>query len=75
MLWHMKYPLHKLLTLQPLSSRDLADSPASLEHQFNMFKANMEFDVAALLAKVEEQSYIIDKNNQELCKLTKDNLH
>ena len=35
----------------------------------------MEFKVAALLSKVEEQSYIIDKNNQELCKLTKDNLH
>ena len=52
-----------------------ADSPASLEHQFNMFKVNMEFKVAALLAKVEEQSYIIDKNNQKLCKLTKDNLH
>ena len=40
-----------------------------------MFKVNIEFKVAALLAKVEKQSYIIDKNNQELCKLTKDNLH
>ena len=61
-------------TSTPFKSRP-ADSPASLEHQFNMFKANMEFNVAALLAKVEEQSYIIDKSNQELCKLTKDNLH
>ena len=61
-------------TSTPFKSRP-ADSSASLEHQFNMFKANMEFNVAALLAKVEEQSHIIDKNNQELCKLTKDNLH
>ena len=35
----------------------------------------MESKVAALLTKIEEQSQIIDKNNQELCKLTEDNLH
>ena len=58
----------------PFKSRP-ADSPTSLEHQFNTFKANIESKVAALLAKIEDQSYIIDKNNQELCKLTKDNLH
>ena len=61
-------------TSTPFKSRP-ADGPAYLEHQFDMFKVNMEFKVAALLAKVEKQSYIIDKNNQELCKLTKDNLH
>ena len=46
-------------TSTPFKSRP-ADSPASLEHQFNMFKVNMEFKVAALFAKVEEQSYIIE---------------
>ena len=58
----------------PFKSRS-ADSSASLEHQFNTFKANMESKVAALLTKIPGQSQIIDKNNQELCKLTEDNLH
>ena len=47
----------------------------SLEHQFNTFKATMESKVAALLTKIAEQSRIIDKNNQELCKLTEANFH
>ena len=58
----------------PFKSRS-ADSSASLEHRFKTFKANMESKVAALLTKIAEQSQIIDKNNQELCKLTEDNLH
>ena len=51
------------------------DNSASLEHHFNTFKATMESKVAALLTKIAEQSRIIDKNNQELCKLTEANLH
>ena len=58
----------------PFKSRSV-DSSASLEHQFNTFKANTESKVADLLTKIAEQSQIIDKNNQELCKLTEDNLH
>ena len=58
----------------PFKSRSI-DSSASLEHQFNTFKVNIESKVAALLTKIAEQSQIIDKNNQELCKLTEENLH
>ena len=58
----------------PFKSRSV-DSSASLEHQFNTFKVTMESKVAALLTKIAEQSQIIDKNNQELYKLTEENLH
>ena len=35
----------------------------------------MESKVLILLTKISEQTQIINKNNKELCKLTKDNLH
>ncbi len=35
----------------------------------------METKVLNLLTKISEQTQIIDKNNQELCRLTNDNLH
>ena len=47
----------------PFKSRSI-DSSASLEHQFNTFKVNMESKVAALLTKMAEQSQIIDKSTK-----------
>jgi hypothetical protein len=35
----------------------------------------METKVLNLVTKISEQTQIIDKNNQELCRLTNDNLH
>lgn len=52
MFWHMKYPLHAQATdsSTPFKSRPV-DSSAFLEHQFNMFKANMKFKVAGFFGK------------------------
>ena len=59
---------HEISLTQAIDSSTLfksrsVDSSASLEHQFNTFKANMDSKVAALLTKIAEQSKIIDKNN------------
>jgi hypothetical protein len=47
----------------------------TLQDQFSVFRQDMESKVLILLTKISEQTQIINKNNQELCKLTKDNLH
>ena len=57
------------LKLRPDCSLD------TLQDQFNAFKHDMETKVLNLLTKISEQTQIIDKNNQELCRLTNDNLH
>ncbi len=57
------------LKLRPDCSLD------TLQDQFNAFKHDMETKVLNLLTKKSEQTQIIDKNNQELCRLTNDNLH
>ncbi len=57
------------LNLRPDCSLD------TLQDQFNAFKHDMETKVLNLLTKIFEQTQIIDKNNQELCRLTNDNLH
>lgn len=51
------------------------DCSASMEEQFRTFKENIESTMTALMAKVSEQTQIIDESKQELCKLTSDNLH
>ena len=57
------------LKLRPDCSLD------TLQDQFNAFKHDMETKVLNLLTKTSEQTQIIDKNHQELCRLTKNNLH
>jgi hypothetical protein len=47
----------------------------TLQDQFSVFRQDMESKVLILLTKISEQTQIINKNNQELSKLTKDNLH
>ena len=58
----MKYPFTQTAdSSTPFKSR-LVASLASLEHQFNMFKANMESKVATLLANIADHTRIIDQN-------------
>ena len=57
----------------PFRSRE-ADC-LSMEERFCTFKVNIESTVAALRAKLSEQTQIIAESKQELCKWASDNLH